>query len=245
MNPEPIELFQYPPGLGLSSLSPFCTKVEVYFQLTGINYRCRVGNPRLAPHGKLPYIRYNEELVGDSSQIIRRCQEWFVDTLDHGLDSQQRRTSHLLQRTIEEHFYWALVYSRWIDDSGWSRYREEIVALLPAALRWFLPAVLRRQVRGSLHQQGLGRHPPAEIYRRGIDDLNLLASILGDGPFIHGPRPTTIDATAYAFIWHTLDFPVDTPLTTAAHQKPELVNYVDRMNEQLDWPDITAPTSST
>ena len=33
-----ITLYQFPAAYGLSSMSPFCTKVEVYFKLADIDY---------------------------------------------------------------------------------------------------------------------------------------------------------------------------------------------------------------
>ena len=36
------------------------------------------------------------------------------------MTDQQKCHSYVLSKMIEEHLYWTLVYSRWIDEENWS-----------------------------------------------------------------------------------------------------------------------------
>jgi glutathione S-transferase len=75
------------------------------------------------------------------------------------------------------------------------------------------------------------------VHAFGKRDLDALAGILGDRAYVLGDRPSTIDATAFAFLSSILDFPVVTPLTVAIRAHDNLVAFHRRMREQYlaDW----------
>lgn len=66
-----IRLHQYPPAFGLSSLSPFCIKVEAYLRMAGIPFESVPEvNPWKGPRGRMPYIEARGEKIHDSDQIL-------------------------------------------------------------------------------------------------------------------------------------------------------------------------------
>jgi glutathione S-transferase len=225
-----ITLHQFPPAYGLSSSSPFCTKVETYLRLTGVSFRVVDGNLRLAPKGKLPYIDDEGLIVADSGFIIEHVKQAHHRDLDADLDAPGRAMGHFLRRTVEEHLYWALIYARWIDDAGWVEQRKVLNRFVPAPARSWLPPLLRRGLRKSLRAQGIGRHSPAEIYTLGITDVDAIAAHLQGRDFLLGESPTSFDASVHAMCWHALKTPTDNPITRAVQRHPALVAYVDRVN---------------
>ncbi|HJL17459.1 MAG TPA: glutathione S-transferase family protein [Sandaracinaceae bacterium LLY-WYZ-13_1] len=229
-----IVLYQFPGAYGLDSLSPFCTKLDVYLRLAGIEHETRLGDPREAPKGKLPYVRWDGALIGDSQIVLERCRTELGDPLDGRLDAAERARGHLVRRTCEEHLYWVLLEVRWGDDRIWdTSYRDAIASALPAAVRWFLPGLLRRGVIKSLKAQGLGRHARAEVVRMGEQDLDALATVVGDGPFLFGDEPTSFDCSLYAMVEHLRRTPGEHPLVEAVKARAPLVRLCDRMNERL------------
>lgn len=70
-----IVLYQFPAAFELTSLGPFCTKLEAYFRAAKIVYSSELASPREAPRGKVPYVRWDGELIGDSHRIIRTMQD--------------------------------------------------------------------------------------------------------------------------------------------------------------------------
>ncbi len=221
-----LTVYGFPGAFGQPSLSPFCTKLMVHLTLAEVPYEVKRGDPRRAPTGKLPYARDGEEKVADSGAILRWVLGRGGPDLDAGLGPKDRAEAQLVARTVEEHFYWAQLYSRWVDDAGWAVMRPAIAGFLPAPLRPFVPAILRRGVVRALAAHGLGRHPPADIYAAGFRDLEALEARI-QGPFFFGEDPTGTDAILAAFIGGLLGGHFDNPLTQAMKEFPRLRGLVE------------------
>jgi glutathione S-transferase len=225
-----VKLHQFPAAFGLPSASPFCVKVATYLRMANQPYTPVVGDPRRAPKGKLPVLEDKGQLIADSDFIIRYLKSRGHD-LDEHLDSRQAALGTAVRRMIEEHLYWAMLYSRWLDEPSWSHAREVFFKSLPIGVRGIVSRLVRRQVKNDLRGHGMGRHSREEIYDFGRDDLDKLSILLGDHSYFLGDRPSSLDATAYAFLACILVPEVRTPLTDAAEAHRSLVDYVSRMRE--------------
>ena len=163
------------------------------------------------------------------------CKEHFGDTLDKGLSQEQHHLGHLIRRTVENHLYFAHVYSRFQDDDGWAYQKEVVKGILPAVLRPILTGVIRKSVTKSLHGHGLARHDKAIVYRHAAEDLQAIAGMLGDKDFIVGDTPTSYDCA----LWPVLDgietTPSDNALKAAYKSHDALVAYHRRMDDKLGW----------
>jgi glutathione S-transferase len=220
---------------GLPSPSPFCMKLAVWLRLAKVPHQLRsIGGPPRSKSGKLPYIeRADGTLMSDSSHIIAQLtQEWSV-TLDAHLTPAQLARNLLLQRFIEENLYWVIVYERWAIPEGWKLTKRAYFGGLPPILRDVLPAWIRRAALRDAWGQGLARLPYAQVVERATRDLHAIASTLGDDPFFGGAEPTSIDATAYAFLANLLLAPVPSETRERLSEIPALVSYVARMRERV------------
>jgi glutathione S-transferase len=226
-----IKLYQFAPAWGLPNLSPFCMKVETYLRMTGLPYEAKtMRDPRKAPKGKLPFIDDDGEIVADSSAILAYLDTKYGDKLGDGsLPPMDRAIAHALRILLDEHFYWAIVYSRWIDDAGWELMKAMITRGMPPVVRNIVPGIIRGNVRKSLHAQGLGRHSPEEIYASGNADLTAVSTYLGDKPFIMGDEPRSLDACVYSYLASALCSPFPSPLKTHAQSLANLQPYCERM----------------
>lgn len=226
---------------GLPNPSPFCMKVETWLRMAGIPYEHRaLQAPPRSRTRKVPYIeRPDGTLLSDSARIIRVLGAEHGVDLDASLSPAERSASLFARRALEEHYYFAAVYDRWVDPGGWARAGRDYFATIPMPLRLVLPPVIRRQVRRDLWGQGLSRLEPEERARRAEEDLDALAELLGDAERFFG-RPTTLDATAFAFLSNMIHAPIDGPAHRAARARPRLVAYEQRM-WQLLFPDFPRP----
>jgi hypothetical protein len=152
-----VDLHQFAPAWGINP-SPFCNKVETYFRLTGVTFRAVPSDPSTAPKGKLPYIVDQGRQIPDSGQIIAHLQAVRGDPLDGDLNAKQRALGHLLRRTCEESLYFALCYSRWIDEANWPIVRQAFFGGLPPAIEAQVATQTREGVARALQGQGYGRH---------------------------------------------------------------------------------------
>lgn len=102
-------------------------------------------------------------------------------------------------------------FSRWRDNCFWPSFRDAILATHADVSASDLEAA-REYNRLRYHYQGIGRYEPEQVYARGVDDLRVVADLLGNDGFIFGPEPTTADAAIYGFVANIYFYRIDTPL---------------------------------
>lgn len=234
-----IKLYQPPAAWGLPSLSPFGVKLELYLRMAGIPFQVRVANPLKSPKKKMPYVRFESgEVMGDSQFILERLERERGESLDAHLDEAERAVGQAVRRMLEEGTYWVVMFLRWSEDDGWERQRPVFTRMLPAPffLRPLIATLVRRNVRSALHAQGTGRHTRQEVEGQGVQDLQAVAGVLGDRPFLLGERPTTFDCSVYAFVSAALAFPARSALKDYVEGEPRLTAYVERVRSRF-WPE--------
>jgi glutathione S-transferase len=229
----PAVVVQFPDLWG-RNVSPFGLKLEAWLRLADIPYTVEPSSSLgKAPKGKLPYIRDEGRLIGDTTLIIDHLKETRGIDPDAGLGPRDRAEALMLQRLFEDHFYFAMVYSRWIDEAGWATLKPAFFGRLPFPAGDLAAGHFRRRVRRMLHLQGMGRHRPDEIYASARHDQEAVADYLGDRPFLMGEQLTTVDAVAYAFLANVLYVPFETELKRMTEDFPTLVTYCEAMEQGL------------
>jgi glutathione S-transferase len=225
-----ITLYQFPPIWGLPNASPFCMKLETYLRMAQLPYQlARGADIRRAPKGKMPYIEDQGKTVADSGLVVDYLKAAYGDELDAHLNPAERATALALQRLIEEHLYWCMVYARWVVPQNWALTKTAYFGFMPPVVKQIVPEIIRRKLIKDLHSQGIGRHSEAEIYALGNADIAALADFLGDKAFFLGDQPTALDATAYATLANLLWTPTESPLKVRAQAMKNLEPYCRRM----------------
>lgn len=237
-----ITLYTFGPRFGLPDASPFVMKAELLLKMSGLPYRCIAGGLRGAPKGKLPFIEDDGVKLGDSTFIRWHLEQRHGVNFDGQLTQEQRALAWACEKMLENHLYWAVLHWRWIDtanfDKGPARFFDE----LPAALRPLVRRIVRSSVRKSLHGHGMGRHTPEEITQLAIRDIDALATILGERPYLTGAQPCGADATVFAFVAGLLCPHFDGPLLEHARRHANLAAYNERMLREF-YPEGVPTTS--
>lgn len=224
-----ITLYTFGPALGLPDLSPFVMKAELLLKMAGLPYQCNTHGFRQAPKGKLPYLDDDGERIADSTLIRFHLERKYAIDFDAGYGARERALAWAVEKMLEEHLYFAVVHARWAIDANFARGPARFFASVPAPLRPLVTALVRRKVRHSLYAQGIGRHSRAEIETLGCRDIDALATLLGDQPYLLGDTPCGADASAYAFVAGLLCPVFETPLRTQVEQHANLLAYAARM----------------
>lgn len=224
-----ITLYTFGPALGLPDGSPFVMKGMTLLKMAGLDFVARPGSPLRAPKGKLPYIDDAGEIVADTTFIRRHIEKKYGFDFDAGLTAEERAFGVALAAMADEHLYFALAYARWVDDSGFRNGAAHFFDPLPAPVRGLVGAIMRRRVIGALRGQGVGRHRPEDVVRLAARDIDALAVVLGDKPFLFGESPTSADASVFAQLGAIVlaDQPSDLKAEVARHAS--LVAYCERM----------------
>lgn len=217
-------------------------KAETFLKMTGVEYTAKDWAPNKAPLGKAPVLEMNGELTPDSSDIVRKLIQVRGLDIDIGIDPARLALAGIAKRTLEEHSYWGLLYLRWIDDDGWSKYRSVIGSALemPSFVRGPLLWFLRRNVKKAARGQGLSRHSKADILRRVVEDLQGVEAVLGDAKFLGGEKPCSHDASVFAFVENLAHPLFENEVTLYVSKSAALRAYRERMRTHA-WPDWEFP----
>lgn len=229
---DPITLVQFPRKLGVPNPSPFCVKLELWLKLAGIEYTVKEQvMPGSSPKKKIPYVIIDGAAMGDSTLIIEHLTKSRGIDPDNGLSARDRALDQAVWAMCDERLYWYCVHDRWLSD-GWPVVAETFFGGIPLPLRPVIKFFAQRGVRKQLWDQGTGRHTPDEILAMARRDIDALAAIVGDGPYVHGDQMRSIDAVVYAFVVNLTEVELDTPVTEAARAHANLVAYARRITEQ-------------
>jgi glutathione S-transferase len=224
-----ITLYTFGPHFGLPDPSPFVMKGEMLLKLSGLPYQTNPRGFKGAPKGKLPYIDDDGTVVADSTLIRMHLESRHGIDFDRALSARERGTAWAVDKMLEDHFYWLMVYWRWINDANFERGPKLFFKRAPAFVRPLAETFVRRSIRRTLHAHGLGRHTEAETTAMAARAVESLSQILGQNRYFLGAEPCGADATVFAFIAGTLAPVFESPLHDAVRKFPSLVAYRDRM----------------
>lgn len=236
-------------GFGMPETSPFVIKTEVQLKMAGLAYRKAFTIPPQAPRGKMPYIEDDGQVVTDSTLIRAHLEHKYRLDLDDGLDAHQRAQSWAIERMVEDHLYWAMVWFRWIDPDNFAkgpaaRFTSKVAEAERAAVR----EAMQARKTNELHAHGLGRHTPEQIAELGARSLDALAVLLGEQPYLFGENPCAADAITFGVIASILTPFFESPLRRAAEAHPNLVAYAARMMQRYypehAWGSAQAPVAA-
>jgi glutathione S-transferase len=220
-----LTFYGFGSAFGLPDPSPFVMKSEVQLKMAGVPYRFERAAPPSAPKGKIPFIQVGAHRVGDSTFIRAHIEKVHGFDFDAGLSAEQRGQAWAIERMLEDHLYFAILQTRWLDDENWAKGPSHFFDGAPEGVA----AGARERTRTKLDAHGLGRHREDEIADLGARSIDALAAQLGDKPYLFGDTPCGADATAFAFAAAVLTPFFDTKLRTAAEQHANLIAYRDRM----------------
>ena len=227
-----IILFSYPELYGLSDNNPYGLKVATFLRLCGLQYQQEhVIDTANAPRGQLPYIVDDGQTIGDSDAIISHLIEKYQLKIDAKLTVEQHNAAHLVNRMLDD-LYWVMSYSRWRDPEFWPLFKNELIKSHPDIVESTLEAA-RKYNFERYRYQGIGRYSAEEVYKRGMEDLHVLANLIGEKPFIFGAEPHRIDAAIYGFLANIYFFQIDTPLKRFVLLEPSLVRHCNRIHAMV------------
>jgi glutathione S-transferase len=191
-----IELVTLPPAFGLRNVSPFCFKAELLITSLGLDFTTSdIQDPRKAPKGKLPYLQIDGRQLADSELITLYLDEISGGAVFSGLSPEQKAQGMALTRLVEDHLYWIVVASRWLDEGWFPNVSRDFFGFVPALIRPLVTRAARRQVKQTYNLHGLGRHTLEEQKNFARRDLETLDAAVGESGFLFGENPGVFDFT--------------------------------------------------
>jgi glutathione S-transferase len=206
-----ITLYSYPTLFGVADNNGYGLKVFAFMRMVGLRFvHEHIFDASAAPHGQLPYIIDDGDVIGDSEAILAHLISKYQLQIDAALGVQERSLNLLVTRLLDD-LYWVISYSRWKDEHFWPSFQAAFLRHHPNLTEMELTKARAFNLQ-RYHFQGIGRYAPDEAYARGLSDLNVLDEIISEDGFVHGTQPTSIDVGIYGFIANIYFYDIETPL---------------------------------
>ncbi len=191
--PPKIVLYHYPEFEEMPSVSPPCSKIHFVLRLMGLDYTTvDATSPwqakKYSPSGRLPALAIDGSTLCDSIAIIDRLEELFPEQAIGPRDLQGRASDRLWDTFATDTLYWLFYYLRWLIPENAKKFRLAMAKKLWFVGRVALPLFIAPGCRKRARLQGVGARPRAEVQadlRRGLE---MVATGLGEGPFLGGQQ---------------------------------------------------------
>ncbi len=225
-----ITLFTFPEAFGLRNVSPFCLKVEMAMSYLKLDFEIALeSDPRKGPKDKLPFIISDGKTIDDSELIFEYLDEVTEGGLFGNLSDQEIAVGRAFNRLCDDHLYWIMVASRWLDDEWFDNVKRGFFSYLPPVIGPIVSKLAQGQVRKTYNLHGLGRHTQVQQEQFAIRDLEAINSVIKNNGYIVGERLTAFDFGVASLLSGIYDNQPATWLSTIAEQFPDLKDYAQRV----------------
>lgn len=221
-----LKLKTLPAAFGVRSGSPFALKGEALLEWSGLEYEKEMSEPRFGPRGKMPVLIDGDTVVPDTRNIQWYLEDSYGVSFDDHLTPDERATAKAVSRMCEEHLYWAQTYFRWHDHAD--LVRETLFAKVPGLLRGAIFGSVQRKLRRDMWGHGFGRMTREEKIRLATEELQTLAALVGDKPYLFGDKPCSADFSAFGLVLNILAPETPTPISEPAEP---LRAYAERVEQ--------------
>ncbi|MEE2786380.1 MAG: glutathione S-transferase N-terminal domain-containing protein [Myxococcota bacterium] len=220
-------------------LCPYCHKVKAGLELKQVAYTKVEVNPMSkkeiqkfpvpeAGRRKVPILEFGDDYQRESGDILRRLDSLTPGTRSLWPDvvSDQDRINEI-NTWVDEHLTQILptvLYGTWSEaihaakltaqTSNFSRFDNMKVSL-------FGSVIMRMIAKRILKRRGEGK-TPHELFQ---EQLDILETYIGDGPYIGGAQPNMADAAAHGPLMCVRAFPA----FAHVEERPRVIEWFDRI----------------
>ncbi|MFT7594105.1 MAG: glutathione S-transferase [Paracoccaceae bacterium] len=231
-----LTLLTYRAGFGQFSLSAFCVKAAYLLQLSGQPWQRKdLSDPRGMPHSKLPGLKTDQRLIGDSDNIRIWLEGQGAD-FDPGLTDAQKGQGQAFIRMAEEGLYFHLVMDRWGNEAVWPTIRTTLFRDVPWMIRKPVANKMRRTLMQGLQTQGIARFSDRERLERLDRGLQAVRVQLKETAFLFSDVPTSADLSVAPMLASMRGSPVWTEVAKRVADDTVLSDYIDRLATTVPLP---------
>ena len=230
-----ITLFTFPEAFGLRNVSPFCLKVEMAMAYLKLDYEIALeSDPRKGPKDKLPFVIIDGVTIDDSELILKHLDEMTNCGLYGQLSAAEVAVGTAFARLVDDHLYWIMVASRWLEDDWFANVRKGFFGNLPPVIGPLIANLARRQVKKTYKLHGLGRHSKQQQVWFARRDLQAIDAVVSTEQYIVGKRLTVYDFSVASLLAGMLDNKPATWVSKLASEYPALAEYAERVQKDLN-----------
>jgi len=156
---------------GVPSFSPFCLKVLLTLDALALPYT-RAHGPfpahwkALNPTGQVPVVTVGNEVIADSTLIVRRLRSLSKRGLNDGFTAKQEAEALLYEELADAEVNGFVVAARWADARNWPRTRDVFFANAPLPVRLVVSTLAQRARTKQLVARDVWRQGPDACWAR-------------------------------------------------------------------------------
>ncbi|XP_047505595.1 metaxin-1 isoform X1 [Pieris napi] len=233
-----IELDIWRGEWGLASIDIECLKVLTYMKFIGVPVRVReVSNPFFTPKGTLPVLRDGRKALTNFEEVVAYLKSLDYSTDVH-LNTKQAAEASAFTQHIREKLYPAYQYAWWVDEKNYADLtRPTYAKALQIPFNFFYPSKYQKAAKEMIDAL-YGEHTDLReiektVYSEAEKCLKTLSDRLGESEYFFGNRPSSFDATVFAYLAPLYKAPFPNG-TLASHVKgiANLTRFVARINQK-------------
>lgn len=225
MQENNITLYAFPTGPGFFNFSPYCTKVEILLAQAGLKFSLEMPEDyKSFSKGRLPVLNDHGCIIEDSEIIRLHIAEKYKKELDGTLSTADKATGHAVCRMLDERTIYGIVWTRWVEDSGWAQTKPIFFAEAPDEVA----ELMRKQCVEAIETIGFGKFTKEEMQTFIRADLKTVSDLLGDRDFFLSDEATYLDATVFGHIANLYGSPIRSWTNELVEEHQNLVSYFNR-----------------
>ena len=128
--------------------------------------------------------------------------------------------------------YWVMSYSRWKDERYWPAFRDALMREHPHLTDEGLLKAKEFNASATTFRASAATSRTRR-WRAGSPTLRVLADLIPADGYVHGDKPTSIDAGIYGFIANIYFYDIDTPLKQFVVAHDNLVRHCRAIHEAV------------
>lgn len=218
-----VYLFQFTGNETVSSISPFCIKIEAYMRLNNIKFERRNTMAGRGTNGKLPCIELNGEQVADSQIILLHLSKHF-NIKDYDGNAEKTAYGRAIGRMADNHTFHVLMnYKKgaggcMLKAMGGGHLPPIAIQILTPLVSCFFKNKVSKSIANSI-----GSFKEEQFKELLHIDFTALQTILGNKKFLLGDAPTPADCTVFSQI------------AAVHYMAPEEHNYVNELMTSVEF----------
>ncbi len=235
-------LFGWGPMFGCPGPSPYVLKSDMQLQMLGVEFDRKIADLEAVSKHKAPYVEDEGQIIQDSSFIRAHFESKLDKILDDYETNEERGVAWALERMAEGHLLTTMAMERWLVEENFNKGPRLFFMDVPAEMREQVCKDVVAEIAATQQGTGMARHSREERLRLAKWDIMAIAATLGAKPFLMGDKASAPDASVSAALISCATDYFDTPLVDMVREYPNLVEYMQRVEEtyfaENKWPQM-------
>ena len=224
-----MRCFLFQSAFGIIDINPYAMKIALILKINNIPHQL-IYQPfqNQSPTGLLPYIIDGDVILADSAAIMDYLRQQYGLASDKVMDESSVYAWRRLEQLCEIDLYPIIVHSRMLDPSG-----LEVMTSNKAITKVLNTKESIERFQNKMQQlinaSSISKFTQEQRYSRGLDILYEIENTINKGISWLDNKPSTYDATVYAFLENIHAIPLPNIMNKYLHDSSIIHGYLRKV----------------